>query len=146
MGNSTFRALHEFLRSGLHSAKLSERTSEPISDQLWREISGEVGSHSYVFLTGKHAVIYTESPVWASLAYQKRETLLKTMRKKGISIETLKIRNQPAIDSDFSDLSTNHPIPLSEATSALLQETAAQTTSGELQKALLRLSRCFSKT
>ena len=145
MGNSTFRTLHEFLSNSPLSTKISEIVPEPIADQLWREISGEIGSHSYIFLKENHAVVYTESPLWASLAYQKRETLLNAMRKNGLPVETLTIRNQPASHSKHDELTTPKPNLISEKTSELLQETAAQTTSVELQQALFRLSQRLSK-
>ena len=75
------------------SPSATVRTLDP---EFWREIAGEtISSHTQVLLEGTDAVVYADSPVWAHSVNQKRLTLLDSMHRKGLEVDTIRVRNQP---------------------------------------------------
>ena len=141
MGDLPFRRVDELLQDTSEGMISPSTTIQAVNSGTWQDIAGEIiSSHSHVLLEGRNAVVYADSPVWAHSVNQKRLTLLDSMRRKGLEVDTIRVRNQPPEPQHTSPQSERKPSPISKNAVHTLEQTAATIVHAELRQALLRLS------
>ena len=142
MGDFPFRRLDELLQDPSAGMINPSAVIQAVDPGIWHDIAGEIiASHTHVLLEGRDAVIYTDSPVWAHSANQQRLTLLDSMRRKGLEVDTIRVRNQPPEPRRASPRSERKPSPISKDAVYTLEQTATTVDHEALRLALLRLSR-----
>ena len=141
MGDLPFRRVDELLQdpsAGMINPSAAIRALDP---GIWHDIAGEIiSSHSHVLQEGRDAVVYADSPVWAHSVSQQRLTLLDSMHRKGLEVDTIRIRNQPPEPRRTSSKSERKPSPISTDAAHILEQAATTVNHEELRLALLRLS------
>ena len=146
MGDLPFRRVDELLQDP--SAGMINPCAEikAVDPEIWLDIAGEIISPlTHVLLDGRDAVIYADSPVWAHSVNQQRLTLLDSMRRKGLVVDTIRVRNQPPESGHIRPQSERKPSPISKDAAHTLEQTATTVDHKALRLALLRLSRHGSK-
>ena len=147
MGDLPFRRVDELLQDPSAGMTDSNAAIQPIDSGIWHDISGEViSSHTHVLLEGRDAVIYADSPVWAHSVNQQRLTLLNSMRRKGLVVDTIHVRNLPPEPSRTRPRLERKPSPIPTDAAHTLEQAATTVDHEALRLALLRLSRHGSKT
>ena len=147
MGDLPFRRVEEVLKDTSEGMITPSIAIQSVDSGTWHDIVGEViSSHTHVLLEGRDAVIYADSPVWAHSVNQQRLTLLDSMRRKGLEVDTIRVRNQPPGPRHTSPRSERKPSPILKDAVHTLEQTATTIVHKELRQALLRLSQHGSKT
>ena len=146
MGNLPFRRVDELLQDPSAGMSDSNAAIQAVNSATWQEIAGEIiSSHTHVLLEGRNAVVYADSPVWAHSVNQQRLTLLDSMRRKGLEVDTIRVRNQPPEPGHTRPRLERKPSPISKDAAHTLEQTATTVTHEALRLALLRLSQHGSK-
>ena len=142
MGDLPFRRVDELLQDPSAGMINSSAGFQAVDSTIWHDIAGEIiSSHTHVLLEGRDAVVYADSPVWAHSVTQQRLTLLDSMRRKGLIVDTIRVRNQPPRPGRTIPQSERKPSPISSDAAHTLQQTATTVDHEALRLALLRLSR-----
>jgi hypothetical protein len=143
MSDSPFQRISEFLRDNPSIDFLGRSSApQPVNHDLWREVAGnKIAEHTRVRLDGRELVIYTDSPVWAHAVNQQRITLLEAMRKRGVILDSARIRHQPPEPNRTVIPMPAKPTPIPAEASRALKQTAETIDDEALCLALLRLSR-----
>lgn len=146
MGDLPFRRVDELLQDPSAGMTDSNAAIQPVDLGIWHDIAGDViSSHTHVLLEGRDAVVYADSPVWAHSVNQQRLTLLNSMRRKGLVVDTIRVRNLPPESRRTRPRSERKPSPISTDAAHTLEQTATTVNHEALRLALLRLSRHGSK-
>ena len=147
MGDLPFRRVDELLQdppAGMIDLSTAIQALDP---GIWHDIAGEIiASHTHVLLEGRDAVVYANSPVWAHSVNQQRLTLLDSMRRKGLVVDTIRVRNQPPAPRRTRPRSERKPSPMSTDAARTLEQAATIVDHEALRLALLRLARHGSNT
>jgi hypothetical protein len=147
MGDLPFRRVDELLQDPSANMMGPRAEIKAVDPGIWLDIAGEiVSAHTHVLLEGRDAVIYADSPVWAHSVNQQRLTLLDSMLRKGLEVDTIRVRNQPPESKRTSSRSERKPSLISRDTAHILEQTATMIDHEALRLALLRLSRHGSNT
>ena len=142
MGDLPFRRVDELLQDTSDGMINPSTVIQAVDPGTWQDIVGEtISSHTHVLLEGRNAVVYADSPVWAHSVNQKRLTLLDSMRRKGLEVDTIRVRNQPPESRHTNLRSERKPSPISKDAAHTLEQTATAVDHEALRLALLRLSR-----
>lgn len=146
MGDLPFRRVDKLLQDSSQGMINPPTTIQTVNSGAWQDIAGKViSAHTRVLLEGRDAVVYADSPVWAHSVNQQRLTLLDSMRRKGLEVDTIRVRNQPPEPRHTSPRSERKPSPISKDAAYTLEQTATTVDHEALRLALLRLSRHGSK-
>ena len=147
MGDLPFRRVDELLQ-GPPAGMIDPRTTiQALDPGIWHDIAGEIiASHTHVLLEGRDAVVYANSPVWAHSVNKQRLTLLDSMRRKGLVVDTIRVRNQPPEPRRTRPRSERKPSPMSTDAAHTLEQAATIVDHEALRLALLRLARHGSNT
>ena len=146
MGDLPFRRVDELLQDTSEGMINPSTAIQAVNSGTWQDIAGEIiSSHTHVLLEGRDAVVYADSPVWAHSVNQQRLTLLDSMRRKGLEVDTIRVRNQPPESRHTNPRSERKPSPISKDATHTLEQTATTVVHEELRHALLRLSQHGSK-
>ena len=146
MGDLPFRRMDELLQDPPAGMIDPSTAIQALDPGIWHDIAGEIiASHTHVLLEGQDAVVYADSPVWAHSVNQQRLTLLDSMRRKGLVVDTIRVRNQPPEPRRTRPRSERKPSPISKDTAHTLEQTATTVVHEALRLALLRLSQHRSK-
>jgi hypothetical protein len=141
MGDLPFRRVDELLQDTSEGMINLSTAIQAVNSGAWQDIAGEpISSHTHVLLEGRDAVVYADSPVWAYSVNQQRLTLLDSMRRKGLEVDTIRVRNQPPEPRHTSPQSERKPSPISKDAARALEQTATTVVHKALRLALLRLS------
>ena len=148
MGDLPFRRVDELLQDTSEDMINPSIAIQAVNSGTWHDIAGEIiSSHTHVLLEGRDAVIYADSPVWAHSVNQQRLTLLDSMRRKGLEVDTIRVRNQPPEPRRHTrPRSERKPSPISKDAARTLEQTATTIVHEALRLALLRLSQHGSKS
>jgi len=142
MGDSPFRRVDELLQDQSSGTINSSTAIQAVDPGTWHDIAGEtIAAHTHVLLEGRDAVVYADSSVWAHSANQQRLTLLDSMRRKGLEVDTIRVRNQPPEPGRVRPRSERKPSPISTDAAHTLERAATTVDHEALSLALLRLSR-----
>ena len=147
MGDLPFRRVDEFLQDTSEGMINPSTAIQAVNSRTWQDIAGEIiSSHTHVLLEGRNAVVYADSPVWAHSVNQQRLTLLDSMRRKGLEVDTIRVRNQPPEPRHTRPQSERKPSPISTDAAHTLEQAATIVDHEALRLALLRLARHGSNT
>jgi hypothetical protein len=142
-----FRRVDELLQDTSKGMIDTSTAIQAVNPLTWQDIAGEIiSSHTHVLLEGRDAVVYADSPVWAHSVNQQRLTLLDSMRRRGLEVDTIRVRNQPPEPGYTNLRSERKPSPISTNTARALEQAATTVDHEALRLALLRLSRHGSNT
>ena len=142
MGDLPFRRVDELLQDASEGMTNPSTAIQVVNSGTWQDIVGEIiSSHTHALLEGRNAVIYADSSVWAHSVNQKRLTLLDSMRRKGLEVDTIRVRNQPPEPRRTRPRSERKPSPISTDAAHTLELAATTVDHEALRLALLRLSR-----
>ena len=146
MGDLPFRRVDELLQDPPAGMIDPSTAIQALDPGIWHDIAGEIiASHTHVLLKGRDAVVYADSPVWAHTVNQQRLTLLDSMRRKGLEVDTIRVRNQPPEPRRTRPRSERKPSPMSTGAARALEQAATTVDHEALRLALLRLSQHGSK-
>jgi hypothetical protein len=142
MGDLPFRRVDKLLQDS-SVGMINPRTAiQAVDPGTWRDIAGEIiSSHTHVLLEKRDAVVYAESSIWAHSVNQQRLTLLDSMRRKGLEVDTIRVQNQPPEPGRTKPQLERKPSPISTNAAHTLEQTATTVEHEALRLALLRLSR-----
>ena len=141
MADLPFRRVDELLQDTSEGMINPSTAIQAVNSGTWHDIAGEIiSSHTHVLLEGRDAVVYADSPIWAHSVNQQRLTLLDSMRRKGLEVDTIHIRNQPPEPKGTRPRSERKPSPISTDAARALKQTATTIDHEALHLALLRLS------
>ena len=147
MGDFPFRRVDELLQDPPAGMIDPSTAIQALDPWIWHDIAGEIiASHTRVLLEGQDAVVYADSPVWAHSVNQQRLTLLDSMRRKGLVVDTIRVRNQPPEPRRTRPRSERKPSPMSTDAAHTLKQAATIVDHEALRLALLRLARHGSNT
>ena len=142
MGDLPFRRVDELLQDPPAGMIDPSTAIQALDPGIWHDIAGEIiASHTHVLLEGRDAVVYADSPVWAHSVNQQRLTLLDSMRRKGLVVDTIRVRNQPPEPRRTRPRSERKPSPMSTDAAHTLEQAATTVDHEALRLALLRLAR-----
>lgn len=142
MGDFPFRRVDELLQDPSAGMINPSAAIQAVDPGTWHDIAGEIiASHTHVLLKGRDAVVYADSPIWAHSVNQQRLSLLDSMRRKGLEVDSIRVRNQPPEPRHTRSRSEQKPSPISTDAAHTLEQTATTVNHEELRFALLRLSR-----
>ena len=142
MGDLPFRRVDELLQDTSEGMINPSTAIQAVNSGTWHDIAGEIiSSHTHVLLEGRDAVVYADSPVWAHSVNQQRLTLLDSMRRKGLVVDTIRVRNQPPEPRRTRPRSERKPSPMSTDAAHTLEQAAATVDHEAPRLALLRLGR-----
>ena len=142
MGDLPFRRVDELLQGPPAGMIDPSAAIQEVDPGIWHDIAGEIiASHTHVLLEGRDAVVYANSPVWAHSVNQQRLTLLDSMRRKGLVVDTIRVRNQPPEPGRTRPRSERKPSPMSTDAARTLEQAATIVDHEALRLALQRLAR-----
>jgi len=142
MDDLPFRRVDELLQDTPGEMINPRAAIQAVDPGTWHEIAGEIiSSHTHVLLEGRDAVVYADSPVWAHSVNQQHLTLLDSMRRKGLKVDTIRVRNQPPEPRYARPQLERKPSPISTDAAHTLEQAATTVDHEALRLALLRLSR-----
>ena len=142
MGDLPFRRVDELLQDPRAGMLDRSAAIQAVDSGMWHDIAGgTIASHTHVLLEGRDAVVYADSPVWAHSVNQQRLTLLDSMRRKGLVVDTIRVRNQPPEPRRTRTRSERKPSPMSTDAALTLEQAATTVDHEALRLALLRLAR-----
>ena len=146
MSYYSFRRVDQILKNESFGTTNSLDQIHAIDWECWAEIAGDaIADHTQVVLNGKSGIVYANSPVWAHTVNQQRIRLLKAMRDKGFSIDSLQVRSRPLESIRKNKRIGKRPSAIPVEATQTIEETAKEIEHEQLRLALLRLSRFGQK-
>ena len=146
MSYYSFRRLDQILKNKSFGTTRSLDQIQAIDWKCWTEIAGNsIAAHTQVVLNGRSGIVYADSPVWAHTVNQQRIRLLKAMRNKGFSIDSLQVRSRPLESIRKNKKIEKKPSAIPVEARQAIEETAKEIEHEQLRLALLRLSRFGQK-
>ena len=142
MSNLPFRRVDELLQDASAGIYNPTTSFQAVDSEIWHEIAGEnIASHTRALLEGRDVVIYADSPVWAHSVNQQRLTLLDSIRRNGLDVNTIRVRHEPPEPRRIYPRSKQIPSFISTDAARILKQTATTIDHEALRLALMRLSR-----